>query len=318
MSKSKKKNINMLYGSKGAEKSFLGLPMCKNIDKLDADIAIIGAPGASPYKSVGPYCKDAPAAIRRTIAGYAGAIGHHDFDLGGPLLGDGSKKVVDCGNLKFDKKDAAANRECIKSAIKTIVDKGAVPIVIGGDDSIPIPVFQALEGRGPYTILQIDAHIDWRDESEGERFGLSSTMRRASEMPHIARIVQTGQRAVGSARPGDYDDAVAWGAKFFIARDVNTKGIQPVLRAIPKGSQVLISLDVDAFDPSIAPGVLARAPGGLDYWQVVNLIHGVAAKATIAGFNIIEMVPDQDIDDLTALLSARTICNVIGALCRQT
>lgn len=318
MSKSSKKNINMLYGSKGAEKSFLGLPMCKDLDTLDADVAIIGALGATPYKSVGPYCKDAPAAIRRTIAGYAGAISHHDFDLGGPLLGDGSKKVVDCGNLKYDKKNAEANRDIIRAAIGTIVEKGAVPIVIGGDDSVPIPVFEALEGRGPYTILQIDAHIDWREESEGERYGLSSTMRRASEMPHITRIVQTGQRAVGSARPGDYDDAVAWGSKFFVARDVNINGIQPVLRAIPKGSQVLISLDVDAFDPSIAPGVLARAPGGLSYWQVVNLIHGVAAKATIAGFNIIEMVPDQDIDDLTALLSGRTICNVIGALCRQT
>lgn len=317
MSKSKKKSINMLYGSKDAEKSFLGLPMCKDVNKLDADIAIIGAPGASPYKSVGPYCKDAPAAIRKAIAGYAGAINHYDFDLGGPLLGDGSTSVVDCGDLGYDKKDFAANRKRIRSCVKTVVDKGAIPIVIGGDDSIPIPVFEALEGRGPYTILQIDAHIDWREESEGERFGLSSTMRRASEMDHITQIVQTGQRAVGSARPGDYDDAVAWGAKFFVARDVNINGIQPVLRAIPKGAQVLISLDVDAFDPSIAPGVLARAPGGLTYWQVVNLIHGVASKASIAGFNIIEMVPDQDIDGLTALLSARTICNVIGTLCRQ-
>lgn len=318
MSKGKsKKSIDMLYGSGLGAKSFMGLPRCKDLKKLDADVAIIGAPCASPYKSVGPYCKTAPAAIRQAMASYAGAIDHMDFDLGGPLLGDGSTKVVDCGDLKYDAKDAKANRKRIRKAIKQIVGKGAVPIVLGGDDSIPIPVFQALKGRGPFTILQIDAHIDWRDESEGERFGLSSTMRRASEMPHIKQIIQTGQRAVGSARPGDYRDAVDWGVEFFVARELHINGIRPVLEAIPRGADVLISLDVDAFDPSIAPGVLARAPGGLSYMQVSNLIHGVAAKARIAGFNIIELVPELDIEGQAAMTSARTVSNVIGALCRQ-
>lgn len=317
MSKKKKKSIDMLYGSKGGDKSFMGLPQCKNLSKLDADIAIIGIPCATPYKSVGPYCQDAPAAIRKSIGSYAGAIDHMDFDLDGPLLGNGSKKVVDCGDLDFDPKDAPGNRKRIRKAIRSIVGANAVPVVIGGDDSIPIPVFEALDDRGPFTILQIDAHIDWREESEGERYGLSSTMRRASEMGHIERIIQTGQRATGSARPGDFKDAVDWGVEFFLAREVYINGIIPVLKAIPAGANVLISLDVDAFDLSIAPGVLARAPGGLSYWQVVNLIHGVAKKARIAGFNIIEMVPDQDIDGMTALTSARTVCNVIGALCRQ-
>lgn len=313
----KKKSIDMLYGSKDGQRSFMGLPRCKKLKNLDADVAIIGIPCASPYKSVGPYCREAPAAIRKEIASYAAALGHMDFDLGGPLLGDGSIRVVDCGDLDYDADDAAGNRKRIRKAIKKIIKHRAVPIVIGGDDSIPIPVFEALEGRGPFTILQIDAHIDWRDEAEGERYGLSSTMRRASEMDHIERIVQTGQRAVGSARPGDYQDALDWGAEFIVAREVYINGIQPVLRAIPDGAEVLISLDVDAFDPSIAPGVLARAPGGLSYWQVANLIHGVARKARIAGFNIVEMVPDQDIDGITALTAARTICNVIGALCRS-
>ena len=310
----KKKTIDVFFGSKDGNKSFMGLPRCKKLGKLDADIAIIGIRCATPYKSAGPYCKDAPAAIRKSIGSYAGAIDHMDLDLGGPLLGNGTKKVVDCGDLDFDPKDAEGNRKRIRKAVKTIIEADAVPVVIGGDDSIPIPVFEALNGRGPFTILQIDAHIDWRDESEGERFGLSSTMRRASEMEHIERIIQVGQRGTGSARPGDYKDAIDWGVEFFAAREVYINGIIPVLKAIPVGANVLISLDVDAFDPAIAPGVLGRGPGGLSYWQVVNLIHGVAKKARIAGFNIVEMVPDQDIDGMTALTSARTVCNVIGAL----
>ncbi|MGI9415499.1 MAG: arginase family protein, partial [Hyphomicrobiales bacterium] len=71
-------------------------------------------------------------------------------------------------------------------------------------------------------------------------------------------------------------------------------------------------------DPSICPAVLARAPGGLSYWQVVNLIQGVARKANIAGFNIIELMPEQDIDGLGALTAARITCNAIGTICRQS
>lgn len=317
MSKNKKKDIGSLHGSDKGAKSFMGLPRCKKLKKLEADVAIIGAPCASPYPSVGPYCRTAPAAIRSAMASYAGALYHMDFDLGGPLLGDGKTKVVDCGDIEYDPDDAKKNRKRIRKAIRKIVKAGAVPIVLGGDDSIPIPVFQALEGRGPFTILQIDAHIDWRDESEGVRYGLSSTMRRASEMDHIERIIQVGQRAVGSARPSDYEDALAWGVRFFNARETHINGIRPALEAIPRGANVLISLDVDAFDPAIAPGVLARAPGGLDYTQVTNLIHGVAGKANIAGFNIIELVPELDIDGQAATTAARTVSNVIGALCRR-
>jgi agmatinase len=78
-------------------------------------------------------------------------------------------------------------------------------------------MLQALEGQGPLTILQIDAHIDWRREVEGERWGLSSTMRRASEMAHVERIIQVGQRGMGSARPADMEDALRWGVHFIPA-----------------------------------------------------------------------------------------------------
>jgi arginase family enzyme len=85
---------------------------------------------------------------------------------------------------------------------RQVLDRGAVPFLLGGDDSLPIPMLEAFGAhRGKrLTILQIDAHIDWRDEVGGERLGLSSTMRRASEMGHVERIIQVGQRGIGSAR----------------------------------------------------------------------------------------------------------------------
>jgi agmatinase len=308
-------DVGALFGAAATE-TFLGLPKAEDLDALDARIAIIGVPCATPYRSVGPYCAGAPKAIRDAIAGYAANIHHVDFDLGGPIFPD-AVTAVDGGDLACTEADPAANRAAIRQAVATVLGRGATPIVIGGDDSVPIPVIEACHDRGPLTIVQIDAHIDWREEVAGERFGLSSTMRRASEMSHVERIVQVGQRGIGSARTGDFADAKAWGAIFVPARAVHEHGIAPVLDAVPAGSQVLFTLDCDGLDPTIIPGVIAPAPGGLTYWQALAILHGIAAKARIAAFNVVEFVPERDVASLGALTAARIIVNVLGLMARQ-
>jgi agmatinase len=308
-------DLGALFGAAATE-TFLGLPMAGDLGALQARMAILGVPCATPYRSVGPYCAGAPKAIRDAIAGYASNIHHVDFDLGGPIFPD-TITAVDSGDLACTGDDPAANRIAIREAVATILARGAVPIVIGGDDSVPIPVFEAFHGSGPLTIVQIDAHIDWRDEVAGERFGLSSTMRRASEMAHIERIVQVGQRGIGSARPGDFADAKAWGAIFVPAEALHERGIEPVLAAVPTGAQVLVTFDCDGLDPTTMPGVIGPAPGGLTYWQALGILRGIAAKARIAAFDIVEFVPERDVAGLGALTAARIIVNVLGLLARQ-
>jgi agmatinase len=308
-------DVGALFGAAAAE-TFLGLPKAADLEALDAKIAILGAPCATPYPSVGPYCAGAPKAIRAAIAGYASNLHHVDFDLGGPIFPD-AVTAVDCGDLACSEADPAANRAAIGKAVASVLRRGATPIVVGGDDSVPIPVFEAFRDRGPFTIVQIDAHIDWREEVAGERFGLSSTMRRASEMAHVERIVQVGQRGIGSARPGDFADAQAWGAVFVPGAAVHEHGIAPVLDVVPAGSQVLLTLDCDGLDPAIMPGVIAPAPGGLSYWQAIGILRGVAAKARIAGFDLVEFVPERDLAGLGALTAARIIVNVLGLLARS-
>ncbi|HXP72917.1 MAG TPA: arginase family protein [Stellaceae bacterium] len=308
-------SIGDIFGAP-APRTFLGLPEATIAEGAAAAAAIIGAPAATPYPSVGSYCAGAPAAIRAGIANWSGALHHMDFDLGGKMIPDGVR-VVDCGDLPYAEDDAEGNRRRITGAVRTLLDGGAVPIVLGGDDSIPIPLFQAFEGRGRYAVLQIDAHIDWRDEVQGIRLGLSSTMRRASEMPWIERIVQVGARGTGSARETDYRDAVAAGVSFFMANVVASSGIDPILEAIPQGADVLITVDVDGLDPSIMPGVIGPAPGGLLYWQAASLIQGIARKARIAAFDIVEFVPERDIQQTGALTAARLVANAIGLIARQ-
>ena len=310
-----KTSIATMFGA-GDVKTFHGIAACDAPGKVAAKAAVLGVPCATPYPSVGPYCAGGPAAIRTAAAPYAANLAHVDFDLGEPLLPGGPADACDLGDLPWSD-DSAANRDAIRSAVSTILDRGAVPVLIGGDDSIPIPMLQAFEGRGKFTIVQIDAHIDWRDDVGGERWGLSSTMRRASEMAHIEAIIQVGARNIGSARPQDLADAKAWGAQFFTARDVARDGIKPVLDAIPQGSDVIICFDCDGLDPSIMPGVIGRAPGGLDYWQTVELLTGIAARSRIAAFDLVEFMPDQDVDGLGALTAARMVTTVLGLIARQ-
>ncbi len=313
---SEPKSIAQMFGSLEVD-TFLGLPMCTNLDMIEAKAAILGVPVATPYKAVGNYCANAPEAIRTAIAPWAANLEHVDFDFGEPLFPGGQITAVDCGNLSYDENDFAANRAAIKNAVIKMVGNGVVPVLIGGDDSVPIPMFDAFAGKGDYTILQIDAHIDWRDEVQGERYGLSSNMRRASEMAHIKKIIQVGQRSIGSARPSDLRDAKDWGVEFYSARDVSRDGLAPILETISEQSNVIIALDIDGLDPSIVPGVIGRAPGGLSYWQTVELIHGVARKARLSAFNLVEFMPERDVEQLGALVCARIIANVLGAVARR-
>lgn len=311
-----KPDLGALFGA-GDVTTFLGLEACADLSATSAPAVILGVPGATPYQSVGAYCADAPTALRASAARMAANIDRHNFDLGGPIYSGTAPRAVDAGDLPFDAGNFAANRANITSAVRTILDRGAVPIVLGGDDSVPIPVIAAYEGRGPHTILQIDAHIDWRREHMGEPMGLSSTMRRSSEMPHIEHIVQTGARGTGSAHPDDVRDAIDWGAKLVLAEDVHRDGVQTALQHIPEGAEIILCLDVDALDPSIVPGVIGRTPGGFSYFQVLDLIRGAAAKGRIAGINVVEYAPQDDVDGIGAMTVSSLIAAMLGILARQ-
>jgi agmatinase len=291
--------------------TFAGWPACDGPAAARAPVGILGAPHATPYRRGEPsHSAGAPAALREALTGYARSREQYDFDIGGLTPTD----VEDCGDVAGDPADPAGNRGRITAAVRTLLDNGVAPVVLGGDDSVPIPVFQAFEGRGPLTVVQVDAHLDWRDEVHGERYGWSSPMRRASEMPWIRRMVQVGLRGVGSARVSDVAAARAWGVEIVTAEEVHRAGVARAIGLVPEGIPCLVTVDCDGLDPSIMPAVMAAAPGGLAYWPVVELIRGVARRAPIAGFDLVEFVPARDTHALAARTAARIVCNAIAVM----
>jgi len=310
-------DLAALFGATKTD-TFLGLERCVDFNTIDASSAFIGAPCATPYGSVGAYAKNGPESLRQAIGSLTANLDRHNFDLGGPTFPDGSKRAVDCGDLPWSETDFASNRATIRHAISTVVGRGVVPVIIGGDDSIPIPMLDALSDTGKrYSILQIDAHIDWRDVHMDETKGLSSTMRRASEMAHIEKIVQVGARGIGSGHSSDYQDALAWGVKFFTGLDVFRHGLEPVLAQISTGTNIILCIDIDAMDPSVAPNTIGRTPGGLSYYQILELIMGAAKRGRIAAVDYVEIMPEMDIDGIGGLTVSRLVAATMGIIARQ-
>jgi agmatinase len=288
------------------------------------DIAILGAAHGTPYSErnevgyvVATRSASAPGAIRVAANESSTNIDHFDFDLGGPLLGDGHRRLVDCGDLDLSVRDGPANRAAITVATAAILARQATPILLGGDDSVPIPFLAAFADRGPVDILQIDAHIDWRDSIGGEALGYSSTMRRASEQPFVRSITQVGMRGVGSARAAEVKAAQDWGARLITVTEARSLGAQGIAALIPSGGTLLIHIDCDAFDTSVCPAVNAPTPGGFMFDEVAQIVRSAIAAHGLGGFSIVELVPDEDRNMISAITAARITCNAIGALARH-
>ena len=322
---SKTASMGDLFGGE-SDGGWLNMPRAELPGQSDIDIGVVGIGSATPYP-VGSYCHEAPAAIRAARS-WPTILEQHDFDLFGAMPSHGvlppGVAAADFGDIDVAA-DAApeitdANRRLIREVITAMLDAGTRPFVLGGDDSVPIPVLESYCGfeGGPISILQIDAHIDWRDDVGGERQGLSSNMRRASEMAHVGSIVQLAARGIGSARHEDVQAALDYGVAFHTMRNLREPdGIARAVADLPEGVPVYVALDVDSLDPTLMPAVIGAAQGGLDYWQMMEIFEAVAARAPICGFNMVELMPSRDVNGQGALMASRVGLSMLGLMAAQ-
>jgi agmatinase len=303
--------------------SFAGLPVCTRLEDLSADIAIIGIHYVSPYPQLltttAPQTAlgTAPDAIRLQSSVFIDHWDHYNFDFNDLLLAGCPVRLVDCGDVDHPTSGGAPSPERITAAIRTILSRGAVPIALGTDEGGFIPFVRAYDGTNDICVVHIDAHIDWRDTRHGVMAGYSSGMRRASELPWVKTMVQVGLRGVGSARQQEVDDALSFGSVFIPAREVHRKGIDACLDKIPAAGHYLITIDTDALDTAIAPGVLFPSPGGLAFDETTDLVRGIVSKGPIVGISMFEVRPERDINGLTASTCAQLIINFIATLARS-
>ena len=286
-------------------------PYVADWSSINADIAILGAPYdfGTQFRAGARF---GPRAIREASTlfsfGHAGAYDHEDDCIYLPC----DDRIVDLGDADSLHTDTLKSHANIKRGVQAILNSGALPVVLGGDHSINIPCIDAFEGHGDIHILQIDAHLDFVDERHGVRFGHGNPMRRAAEKSYVTGLTQVGIRNVSSTAREGYESARSFGSDILSVRQMRALGPQGVIDRIPKGAKVYVTIDIDGFCPSIAPGTGTPSHGGFLYYEVLEMLQAVAKRHSVVGIDLVEVAPDYDHSGSTAILAAQVLLNFLG------
>ena len=289
--------------------TFMRLPQAASLDGLD--VAMLGIPmdiGTSWRSGTrfGPKQIRSESAMIRpyNLATYAAP-----FD---------SLQIADIGDLAINTFSLADSLRIIKDCYDGILAQGVIPVAMGGDHSITLPILRAIAARhGPVALVHVDAHADVNDEMFGERETHGTVFRRGYEEILIVpdKTFQIGIRGSGYAA-SDFTEAQDWGFKQFPAWDLwqqNLTDIGSLIRKTIEDQPVYITYDIDSLDPAYAPGTGTPEIGGLTTPQALQLIHALAGT-NVVGCDLVEVSPPYDPSGNTALTAANLLYELLCIL----
>ena len=279
--------------------------------QINADVAVLGAPFdfGTQWRAGARF---GPRGIRDASTlfsfGHSGAYDHEDDVT--YLTED--VKIVDIGDADIIHTDTIKSHSNIEKGVRSILKAGALPVVLGGDHSVNIPCVNAFSNSGPIHILQIDAHLDFVDERHGVKYGHGNPMRRAAEKNYVTGLTQVGIRNVSSTSKEGYEDAKAMNSDILSVRQTRKIGPKNLVGRIPKDSNVYVTIDIDAFCPSIAPGTGTPSHGGFLYYEVLEILQHLSKQNKVVGIDLVEVAPDYDHSGSTTILAAQILLNFLG------
>lgn len=292
--------------------TFAKAPVGLDFDNINGNCAILGAPFdfGTQYRAGARF---GPRGIREASTlfsfGHAGAYDHEDDAV---YLDSKDVQIVDMGDADIVHTNTEKSHANIEWAVRKILKSGAMPVVLGGDHSVNIPCINAFSEEEPIHLVQIDAHLDFVDERHGVRYGHGNPMRRASEKSYVTGLSQFGIRNVSSTAKEGYDAARAVGSDILSVRQIRKLGVEAVLERVPAGKRYYVTIDIDGFDPSIAPGTGTPSHGGFLYYEVLELLQGLTKRGEVVGIDLVEVAPDYDQTGSTSFLAAQILMNFIG------
>lgn len=287
-----------------------------DLDRLDADVGVIGVP-TDFAASMRPGCRQAPRAIRdaSTRFGWLGApaasSGYFDVNSGDFRMR--GVRIADCGDVDIAFSDDSRNHARIESMVRRVLDRGAMPAILGGDHSISYPAIRAFDRFGPLTIVLFDAHLDYRDRFLGLQFTNNSPFRRARELAFVDKIISIGIRGIKST-DREFRESLEHGNRVITNYEVFDRGVEQVIDSLPAGlGNYYVSIDIDGLDPSIAPGTETPEAEGLTFRQVKQLLRGIGPRGRLVGVDLVEVNPYLDHSELTAHIAAQLLLEAIAS-----
>lgn len=289
--------------------TFMRLPSASALDGLD--VAVLGIPmdiGTS-WRSGTRFGPKQIRAESAMIRPYNMATGAAPFE---------SLQVADIGDLAINTFSLADSLRIISESYDAILKSDVIPMAMGGDHSITLPILRAIARRhGPVALVHMDAHADVNDEMFGEKETHGTVFRRAHEegLLQSGNVYQVGLRGTGYAAT-DFTEAQEWGFQVFQAHELWNRPLDALGAEIRRDigdRPVYVTYDIDSLDPAYAPGTGTPEIGGLTTPQALQLIRGLKG-ANIVGCDLVEVSPPYDPSGNTALTGANLLYELLCVL----
>ncbi len=292
--------------------TFMRLPHVRDAERLD--VALVGIPydGGTSYR---PGARFGPRGIRdqsALIRPWNPVLNVSPFE---------KLRVADYGDVDPVPISIERTHEAVEREIQHLVEHGVIPVSVGGDHSVTLPILRALARRhGPVGLVHFDAHPDTWDEYFGSKHFHGTQFRRAVEERLIdpKRTIQIGIRGPLYGA-GDFDFHREHGLEVVRIEAVKERGIGWVAERLRRlaGSPVYCSFDIDAVDPAYAPGTGTPEVGGLTAYEAVSLVRALQGLALV-GADVVEVSPLYDgPGQVTALLAANLLFEFVSLLALQ-
>ncbi|MEI2819725.1 MAG: agmatinase [Marmoricola sp.] len=309
----------------GPDFTFLGVPaadLSEPSTYSDADVVIIGAPfdGGTSHRSGARF---GPQAIRGTDY-----LPHDGSRPSLALRTDALQdlKIVDVGDVEVYAGEIQQSLAAIREAVRTVVQAGAIPVVLGGDHSITYADASGVAdvmGQGRVSLIHFDAHADTGDIDFGSLWGHGQPMRRLIEAGSVRgdRFLQIGLRGYWPG-PETLDWMVSQEMRSFEMTEIVHRGLTECLTeaftiSVDECDGVFLSVDIDVCDPGHAPGTGTPEPGGLSARQLLDSVRRICLELPVVGVDVVEVSPPYDHADITAALANRVVLEALSAIARR-
>lgn len=297
--------------------SFLRAAICADLERLDADVAIMGAPTdeGSPFM---PGSRFGPRAIREHSLRFGqGGRGYYDpharrrfleHEMAHGLLAD----VGDADVLPTNVVDTFHN---ITALTRGILERGAMPVVLGGDHAVSFPIVRAFSE--PLHVVHFDAHLDYAPFVHGLELTNGHAFRHITRMPHVLSLTQVGIRSLRNTEQM-MEDSLRDGNRVVTMEEFRDRSFRGPVDALPKDARCYVSIDIDVLDLALVPGCVSAEPNGMQYAELRDMLVALAEHVEIVGFDLVEVNPQLDVGTgITSYLAAHTVVELLGRICDQ-
>ncbi|HEY2454666.1 MAG TPA: agmatinase [Scandinavium sp.] len=224
-------------------------------------------------------------------------------------------QVADLGDVATNPYSLTDSVRLIELAYQQILRNDCIPLTLGGDHTITLPILRAIaQKHGPVGLIHVDAHADTNESMFGEAIAHGTTFRRAHEEGLLdpQRVVQIGLRGSGYAAD-DFDWSRQQGFRVIQGKECWHRSLEPLMAEVREQmghGPVYLSFDIDGLDPAFAPGTGTPEVGGLSVWQGLEIVRGCQGLSLIGG-DLVEVSPPYDNSGNTALVAANLLYEML-------